>query len=82
MSEENVEIVRKVYEAVARGEADTVLSFYDTDIEWDVSQSPYRAVVGRDTYRGHDGLRSASYPSARPVPATGPFPLPERGGPA
>jgi ketosteroid isomerase-like protein len=49
--------VRRIYEAVARGEVDTVLGFYDSDVEWDVSRSPYRALVGRDTYRGHDGLR-------------------------
>ncbi len=57
MSQENVEIVRRVYDAVARGAVDAVLDFYDSDIEWNMSRSPYRALVGRDSYRGHDGLR-------------------------
>jgi ketosteroid isomerase-like protein len=57
MSRENVEVVRAIYEAAARGHSDDVLGFYDPDVEWDVSQSPYRPVVGRDLYRGHEGLR-------------------------
>ncbi len=51
-----MEIVRRVYEAVARGETDTILGLYDPEVEWDASQSPYRALLGRDVYRGHEGL--------------------------
>jgi ketosteroid isomerase-like protein len=57
VSEENVEVVRRVYEAATRGATDTVLELYDADVEWDVSRSPYRALMGRAAYRGHDGLR-------------------------
>jgi ketosteroid isomerase-like protein len=35
MSQENVEIVRRVYDAVARRDAETVLSLYDPDVELD-----------------------------------------------
>src|SRR4029453_12072757 len=57
MSEENVAVVRKVYEAVAQHDAATVLSLYDPDIEWDFSRSPIGDVMGRHFYRGHEGLR-------------------------
>ena len=57
MSEGNVEIVRRLYEAVARGETGTVLGLYDPEVEWDASRSPYRALLGRDVYRGHEGLQ-------------------------
>ena len=58
MSQENVEIVRRVYDAVARGDAETVLALYDPAIEWDFSQSPFRSLFMHDVYRGRDGLRS------------------------
>jgi ketosteroid isomerase-like protein len=35
MSEENVELVRRLYEAVAGRDSDTVLSIYHPDLEWD-----------------------------------------------
>jgi ketosteroid isomerase-like protein len=58
MSEENVEIVRRVYEAVDRGDAETVLALYDPNIEWEFAQSPFRGLFKHDVYRGRDGLRS------------------------
>jgi ketosteroid isomerase-like protein len=58
MSKENVEIVRRVYDAVARGDAETVLALYDSAVEWDFSHSPYRSFLKHDVYRGRDGLRS------------------------
>jgi ketosteroid isomerase-like protein len=57
MSEENVEIVRRVYEAVARRDTETVFALYDHEVEWDFSRSPFRNVVGTTRYRGHEGLR-------------------------
>jgi ketosteroid isomerase-like protein len=58
MSEENVEIVRQVYKASARRDADTVLAFYDPGIEWDSTRVPWgRLVGGPDITRGHEGLR-------------------------
>jgi ketosteroid isomerase-like protein len=58
MSEENVEIVRRVYEAVARGDTGAVLAAYDTEVEWDFRRSPFRDFLKYDVYRGHGGLRS------------------------
>ena len=57
MSEENVEIVRRIYEATGRRDTETVLSLYDEDVEWDVSDSPISGVTGGGLFRGHDGLR-------------------------
>ncbi len=58
MSRENVEIVRRIYEAVARDDADTVLSLYDPEVVWDFSRSPFAPVLTHVNYRGPDGLRS------------------------
>jgi ketosteroid isomerase-like protein len=58
MSRENVEIVRRLYDAVARRDTGTVLTFYDPEIEWDMSRHPSADAMGRTIYRGHDGLRS------------------------
>jgi ketosteroid isomerase-like protein len=57
MSEENVEIVRRVYDAAARRDTETVLDLYDSEVEWDVSRSPMARLVGEGRYQGHDGLR-------------------------
>jgi uncharacterized protein len=56
MSQENVEIVRRVYDAVARRESATVLSLYHPDIEWDFSRSPVEGLTGTTHYYGHEGL--------------------------
>ena len=58
MSRENVEVVRQVYEAVARRDAASVMSLYDPAIEWDGSRLAWAAVLpGTARFRGHDGLR-------------------------
>jgi ketosteroid isomerase-like protein len=57
ISAENVEIVRCVYEAVARNDPAEVLALYDPEVEWDFSRSPVGDVMGRKFYRGHEGLR-------------------------
>jgi ketosteroid isomerase-like protein len=57
MSEENVEIVRQIYEGAANRDADAVFALYDPDVEWDVSRSQMARLVGEGVYRGHDGLR-------------------------
>ena len=62
MSQENVEIVRRVFAAVARGDTEAVLSLYDPDVEWDGSRHAWATVMG-DTqagWRGHEGLRKWS----------------------
>jgi ketosteroid isomerase-like protein len=57
MSQENVEIVRRVYDAAARRDVATVLALYDPDVERDVSLHPLGGVTGKRVYRGHEGLR-------------------------
>ena len=53
-----MEIVRQVYKASARRDADTVLAFYAPDIEWDSTRIPWgRLVGGPNITRGHEGLR-------------------------
>jgi len=58
MSEENVEIVRRLYEAVARHDTATVLAAYDPEVEWDLSRSLWGDLTGRALYRGHEELRT------------------------
>ena len=58
MSHENVEIVRRVLDAVARDDAATVLALYEPEVEWDISRSVHADVMGRGIYHGHEGLRS------------------------
>jgi ketosteroid isomerase-like protein len=60
MSQENVEIVRRVYDAAARRDAATVLALYDPEVELDMrADSPLQVVgLGGGVYRGHEGLRS------------------------
>ena len=57
MSEENVELVRRVYEAIDRGDPTAVLALYDPDVVWDFTRSPFRNVFNRQTYVGRQGLR-------------------------
>src|SRR5688572_579293 len=57
MSEENVEIVRRIYGAAARRDSEATLALYDSDVEIDVSRT-HRALM-QDVYGGprHEGLR-------------------------
>jgi ketosteroid isomerase-like protein len=57
MSEENVEIVRRLYEAVGRHDTEAVLSVYDPNVEVDFSGGPLASLMGDNVYRGYDGLR-------------------------
>ncbi len=57
MSQENVEVVRRVYEAVARRDADIVLSLYDPGVIWDATRGTHLGnLVGAGIYHGHEGL--------------------------
>jgi len=59
MSQENVEIVRRAYEAAARHDTTNVLAFYDPEIAWDISHAPARDVMGEPhVFNGHEGLRT------------------------
>ena len=56
MSQENVEVVRRVYEAAARRDGAAVLALYDRGVEWDVSRSPMARLTGESLFSGHEGL--------------------------
>ena len=60
MSAENVELVRRLYEAVAARDSEAVLSIYHRDLVWDHSHNSEMVglTAGQSrTYHGHDGLR-------------------------
>jgi ketosteroid isomerase-like protein len=57
MTEANVEIVRRVYDAAAGRDSEAVLELYEPDAEYNFEASPFREVMERPVYHGHDGLR-------------------------
>jgi ketosteroid isomerase-like protein len=58
MSQEIVEIVRRIYEAAASDDSAAVFALYDPAVEWDASQAPMpRLIGGGGVLHGHDGLR-------------------------
>jgi ketosteroid isomerase-like protein len=59
MSQENVEIVRALFDTFARRDHVAAFEYYDADIEWDASR--VRESGGVDfagVYHGHDGVRA------------------------
>ena len=59
MSEENLEIVRRIYEAASSGDSAAVYALYDPAVAWDASRAPMpRLIGGGRIYHGHDGLRT------------------------
>jgi ketosteroid isomerase-like protein len=56
MSEENVELVRRLYEATNREAARVLLDFYDPEVELDI-HGALGSLVGAGIYRGHEGVR-------------------------
>lgn len=58
MAGENVEVVRRIYEASAARDTDQVLSLYDPEVEWDGSRHRWAEVMdGEPRFRGHEQLR-------------------------
>jgi ketosteroid isomerase-like protein len=55
VSEENVETIRRVYEAYAVGDYDSALSYFDPEVEF----SQPADEPGADTYHGRDGVVKA-----------------------
>src|SRR5918999_3630098 len=53
MSAENVEVVRRSFEAFARGDLDAAFEAYDPSIEWCTAHYE----PDQQVYRGFDGLR-------------------------
>ena len=60
MSEENVEIVRRLFAAVARRDTETALSLYHPEVEFDGRHHRWAEMIGAPhvVFRGHDGLRA------------------------
>ena len=58
MSEANVALVRRIWEAGDRRDAEAVLSAYDSEVEWDMSHFPLGTLSRSPVYWGHEGLRS------------------------
>lgn len=59
MSRENVEIVRRVFEAEATREVSKVLKFYDPDVEMDWSESPFADFMEQGRHRGIPAVQKA-----------------------
>jgi uncharacterized protein len=57
VSDENVQIVRRVYDALADPGED-ITALWDPDVEFDVSRDIWGAVVGGGHYRGVEGVRA------------------------
>ena len=65
MSEENIELVKRLLKMFARREHEAVFAFYDADIEWDATNFGGDGGAGvpddlQGMYHGHDGVRTSS----------------------
>jgi ketosteroid isomerase-like protein len=54
MSQENVERIRRGYEAFARGDVDGVLELLHPDVDWHPAIAP---ILGVETVRGREAVR-------------------------
>jgi ketosteroid isomerase-like protein len=59
VSQANVELVRGIYEAVARRDDVAPYEVYSEDIIWDVSHTARAAFLMKPVYHGHEGVREA-----------------------
>jgi ketosteroid isomerase-like protein len=59
VSRENLHVVRRIYDAVARRDAVTPFELYAKDIVWDISNWRRAALDPKQVYRGHEGVREA-----------------------
>jgi ketosteroid isomerase-like protein len=57
MSQENVEVVRGIYEAVARRDDVSPFEVYAEDIVWDASNLRRSDLMMKRVYQGHEGVR-------------------------
>jgi ketosteroid isomerase-like protein len=61
VSQENVDLVRRLFDAVAERDGATVLSIYHPEIEWDGSRHRWSEMLpGQAIWHGHDELRRFS----------------------
>ena len=57
MSEENVEVVRRIYEAAAQRDDVTPFEFYSEDIVWDLSKARRAGLLLKPVWEGHEEVR-------------------------
>src|SRR5688572_19656962 len=57
MSQENVEIVRRIYKAAAGRDAESAFELYAPDIVWDFSGAPTAHLLTHRVSHGHEGVR-------------------------
>jgi ketosteroid isomerase-like protein len=57
MSQENLDVVRSLFDAVARRDTAAVRALYDPEVEWDNTRGPMQGLIERKVYRGYEGLR-------------------------
>ena len=57
MSQQNVETVRGIYDAVARRDVVTPFAVYADDVVWDVSKAATAGLLNQTIYHGHEGVR-------------------------
>jgi ketosteroid isomerase-like protein len=59
VSEENVEVVRRIYDAAARRDDEIPFELYAEDIVWDLSHARRAALGMKPVYHGHEGVRQS-----------------------
>ena len=59
MSEQNVAVVRRIYEAVTQRDVVTPFELYAEDIVWDISRSSRGTMIGEPIAQGHQAVRQA-----------------------
>ena len=57
MSQENVEVVCRIYDAAARRDDVIPFEVYAEDIIWDISNARRVALAMKPVYHGHEGVR-------------------------
>jgi ketosteroid isomerase-like protein len=57
MSQENVEVVRRIYDAVGERDGVTPFEFYAHDIVWDLSRARTAFLYSTTVFHGHEGVR-------------------------
>jgi ketosteroid isomerase-like protein len=57
MSQENIEVVRGIYDAFARRDDVAPFKVYAEDIVWDLSNTRRAALTAKRVYHGHEGVR-------------------------
>lgn len=58
MPQENVDVVRRVFEAASQRDAAAVSELYDADVEWDSSGTLPGEVESGGGARGYEGLQA------------------------